>query len=311
MLLYDLCIRSIAGRDQMRRRIVKGCLFSLAIVLALVIAAACLAIYQGHRTPSGKPEYVALGSSYAAGAGLGALQANSPLLCARSVAGYPQRLALRLKLPIVDMTCGGAVTSHLLSGGQFFQGPQIRMVDARTRLVTITAGGNDIGLVGDLSMLAMRNSGGIGGWLASKAWGGPQQTRDFAKLGRELFAVIRTVRARAPNATIVLATYPAILPPEGTCPPLRLSAAEADLMRRVEQALAATTRAAAMRGGAILVDMHALGAAHNACSAQPWTHGWAKLSEAPFHPTEAGAAATAGAIAAALQHSPAGIAAVR
>jgi lysophospholipase L1-like esterase len=56
------------------------------------------------------------------------------------------------------MSCGGAVTRHLLHGGQYFQGPQIRTITRGTRLVTLTIGGNDVGYVADLSMLAARNT---------------------------------------------------------------------------------------------------------------------------------------------------------
>ena len=292
---------------RVRRKIARICLLAGLALLTLALIALAFVVYQGRRTPGNKPEYVALGSSYAAGAGLGPLQADSPLLCARSVAGYPQQLARRLDLSTVDMSCGGAVTANLLSGGQFFQGPQIRTIDGRTRLVTITVGGNDVGLVGDLSMLALRKQGGVAGWLARTSGSGPRLDRErgFGTLRGALLDLIRQVRARAPNATIVVATYPAILPPHGTCPQLQLSSAEVDAMRPVEQALAATTGAAATQGGAVLVDMHALGAAHHACSVAPWTHGWSALRDAPFHPTLAGAEATAAAIADALRRTPA------
>src|SRR5213079_120589 len=96
---------------------------------AFAVFGLALAFVQGRKTPSGRPEYVALGSSFAAGAGLGPLQSGAALLCARSVGGYPNRLANALNLDMVDMTCGGAVTRHVLHGGQYFQGPQIRTID--------------------------------------------------------------------------------------------------------------------------------------------------------------------------------------
>ena len=288
----------------MRRRIVNGCLYPIAFMLFLIAVAIAFVAFQGRRTPGGNPEYVALGSSFAAGAGLGPLQQGSPVLCARSTGGYPQRLARGLDLPIVDMSCGGAVTANVLYGGQFFQGAQIRVIDKATRLATITVGGNDVNFVGDLSMLALRKADGLGGWLARRLWNGPrgEAARGYERLGHELAETIRAIRTRAPKAIIVVATYPAILPPQGTCPQLRLSEEEADLMRPIERRLAAVTRAAALRNGAILVDMNALGAGHNACSAKPWTRGWAPLMQAPFHPTATGAQATADAIAAALAH---------
>lgn len=271
-------------------------------LLALILLALAVLAWQGHRTPKGNPQYVALGSSFAAGAGLGKLEPGSPLLCARSVNGYPQQLARMRGLAIVDMSCGGAVTKHLLTGGQFFQGPQIRVIDARTQLVTITVGGNDIGYIGDLGLLAMRGTHGPLGWMAKTFWKGPKPLaqRDFAGLQAELTATLKAIHARAPKAVVVVAAYPAILPPAGTCPRLGLSAAEANLMRQVGDQLAATTKAAADQGGAVLVDMNALGAGHDACSADPWTRGYVNAGVAPFHPTLAGAKATAAAVSAAL-----------
>jgi len=272
-------------------------------LLALVVLAVAAAVWQGHRTPKGTPEYVALGSSFAAGADLGRLEKGSPLLCARSVNGYPQQLARMRGLAIVDMSCGGAVTKHLLVGGQDFQGPQIRAVDRRTRLVTITVGGNDIGYIGDLSLLAARHAHTPFGWLVRTFWKGPKSAdgRDYAGVETQVLESLYTVHARSPGATVIVATYPAILPPAGTCPTLGLSAAEADLMRQVAARLDAATQAAAKQGDAILVDMNAIGAAHNACSSAPWTRGWTNAGAAPFHPTLAGAKATAEAVSAVLK----------
>jgi lysophospholipase L1-like esterase len=279
----------------------RGCVGVLGLMAALLVAAAVIGFAQARRSHSGEPVYVALGSSYAAGAGLGDLQGGSPWLCARSTGGYPPRLARALEFPLVDMSCGGAVTGHLLRGGQFFQEAQLRTINRRTRLVTITIGGNDIGYVGDLSMLAARRSEGALGWAARQLWSGPAKARNFAMLQIDLSALLQAVRRRAPNARVVVATYPRILPPQGTCGRIRLSAAEAKLMRKVGDGLAAVTRAAARQGGAMLVDMHALGAEHHACSAEPWVNGWTKLMKAPFHPNTAGAQATADAIARALR----------
>jgi lysophospholipase L1-like esterase len=273
------------------------------VVLGLLVTGLMVVLYQARRTPSGPADYVALGSSFAAGPGLGQLQDGSPLLCARTVGSYPQQLARSLELAIVDMSCGGATTNHLLLGGQFFQGPQVRVINRETRLVTITIGGNDIGYVGDLSMLASRNSGSFFGRLAKLLWTGPKQPgeRDYERLHRELSLLLRTIHARAPKAIVVVATYPAIVPQAGTCPRLGLSSAEAKLMREVSHRLAATTRDTAREGNAVLVDMHELGARHHACSSDPWTSGWTNGGIAPFHPTRRGAQATAAAIATSIR----------
>lgn len=296
----------------MRRAIFKGLKWLAAIFAALVVIGILMAFVQGRKTPTGNPQYVALGSSFAAGAGLGPLQKGSPLLCARSVGGYPNLLADTLHLNLVDMACGGAVTRHLLRGGQYFQGPQIRVIDRRTRLVTITVGGNDSLYIADLSQLAARHDSTLWGWLVRHFWSGPRSTqqRAFPQLQQELVATIRATHDRAPQAQVVVATYPTILPLAGTCAALGLNETEANQMREAANKLAASTTAAAAKAGALLVDMHALGAEHNACSKMPWTNGWRNGGIAPFHPTLAGAKATADAIAEALRRSPTGVAAV-
>jgi lysophospholipase L1-like esterase len=286
-------------RDVIRGRKRKVGLWLLAGLIAIIGIGLMIVVAQGWRTPSGRPDYVALGSSFAAGAGLGALDPGSPILCARSVDGYPQQLARLQRVRLVDMSCGGAVTRHLLHGGQYFQGPQVRTITRATRLVTLTIGGNDVGYVADLSMLAARHTNSVFGRLVRWFWNGPRQpaARGYDQLRSDLIATLRTIHAAAPQAIVMIATYPTILPPSGTCPVLGLTAAEAGTMRQVGDTLAAVTRSAAEAGGAILVDMHTLGMTHNACSSEPWVRGWMNGDIAPFHPTRIGAAATAQAIA--------------
>lgn len=300
---------SVAIRLDGMRRSLK--LIGLAL-LAVVAAAALFVISQARRTPTARPEYVALGSSFAAGAGLGRLQDGSPLLCARGVGGYPQQLSRKIQMSTVDMSCGGAFTRHVLRGGQFFQGPQIRVINQETRLITITVGGNDIGYIGDLSMLAARRTETLFGWLVRNLWRGPKTLadRNYPALQGDLILLLAAIHRQAPNATVVLAAYPTILPPKGTCPIIGLNNSEADLMRETANQLASVTRLAAERGGAIFVDMHSLGAGHSACSQAPWTNGWTNGGVAPFHPTSLGARRTAEAILRAINQLPTAVSAV-
>lgn len=287
---------------KMKRQLQIGCAIPALILVTLALAGVATLTCQARRPLATERGMVALGSSFAAGAGLGPLQPDSPLACARGTGGYPQILARILRRPLVDMTCGGAVTDHLLNGGQAFQGPQIRAITPQTRLVTVTVGGNDVGYAGDLSLLAARHTDGLFGRAVRLLWSGPKpaEARDFPGLEQRLVRLLAAIHARAPQARIVVATYPAIVPAHGTCPQIGLTEAEAAEMRAVGDQLAATTRAAAAKGGAVLVDMNALGADHHACAATPWIGGWSNGGIAPFHPTALGAEATARAIASAL-----------
>lgn len=275
----------------------------LLITTAVVIVA--ILYLQGTRKTESNGEYVALGSSFAAGIGLGARAPGSPALCMRSHAGYPVLLAEELGLRLVDMSCSGATSEHVLNGGQFFQGPQLTAVGPDTRLVTVTIGGNDVSYVGDMFLAA-----GAGGPLVSLSGklftSGPEplEKRPFVQVRKNLVAIVGFVRRSAPHAKIVIATYPTILPAQGTCKPLRIDAKQAELSRQVGERLAVVSRKAADESGAIFVDMNEMGREHNACSTMPWVLPATIESGTPFHPSHAGARATSEAIAAALR-SPA------
>lgn len=284
----------------------RGCLSVVGLLMALVMFIIGMLYYQGRRVPEGRAQYVALGSSFAAGFGLGAKDPSSPAICARSVNGYPKQLAHMLGLGIVDVSCSGATTAHVLVGGQMFLPPQIDAVRPETELVTLTIGGNDLHYVGDLLALSARRSGTIyGKWL--RHFGNvpvPPSAADYGKVEKALLQTILIVRHRAPRAKIVLVSYPPLLPREGSCPKLGLIPQEVATMRIVGDRLADLTRSAASIGGAVLVDMQRLGLAHDACASRPWVNGARDVVGAQFHPTIAGSLAVARAVSAALNAAP-------
>jgi lysophospholipase L1-like esterase len=281
------------------KSIAAGCLVVLGMIVVLVVAGFLVVLYQGKQIPTGDPQYVAMGSSFAAGIGLGPRAPDSPIACLRTLNGYPVQLANLLSLPIVDVSCSAATTRHVLQGGQYFQRPQLDALGRDTKLVTITSGGNDIHYVGDLSLIAAGNARSFTGWLVRFFWSGPlrPEQRDYARVRDDLVESVAQARRRSPQARIVLVTYPAILPPSGTCPRLGISAEQANEMRVVGEQLATATRAAADASGALLVDMQRLGVDHHACSEAPWVNGWLDAQEAQFHPTLLGATETAAAVA--------------
>ena len=57
--------------------------------------------------------YVAMGSSFAAGAGIGPIREGTPPRCGRTTNNYPTLLAARLDLALDDQSCGGAKTAHI------------------------------------------------------------------------------------------------------------------------------------------------------------------------------------------------------
>jgi len=273
----------------------RASLFLVLLVAASVLIGVGVLVVQGKQKPDTQARYVALGSSFAAGLGLGERIPGSPLVCQRSANGYPQQLARQMVISLTDMTCSGATITHVLRGGQFFQGPQIDALGPATELVTLTAGGNDINYVGDLVLLSYQQRGGIFGAVLGRFWHGakPAAERQFEQLQSEMVATLGEIAKRAPHAQIVVITYPAILPATGTCAQIGISEIAAARMREVGARLAEVTRAAAQATGTTLIDMTTAGAGHDACSAEPWVNGAKPAHGALFHPTLAGAQAAA------------------
>ena len=85
--------------------------------------------------------YVALGSSIASGFGISVQSTD----CGRSNRNYPNLVAARYRLELIDVTCGAAVIPNVVDTPQGTHPPQITALTPDTKLVTVTVGGNDIG----------------------------------------------------------------------------------------------------------------------------------------------------------------------
>ncbi|NBB50439.1 SGNH/GDSL hydrolase family protein [Rhizobium sp. CRIBSB] len=268
--------------------------------LTAVVGASIFGLFfwQGSRPVDTSGEYVALGSSFAAGIGLGPRAPGSPLQCLRTRGGYPSLVAERTGLRLVDMTCSGSTSSHILDGGQLMLGPQLAAIGPSTRLVTLTTGGNDVGYVGDL----VAASGAMGG-LVSVLHGRirPPADRPYDDVSGSISRIVARIHEKAPAARIVVVNYPAILPPQGECPALGIDAAQAAVSREVARRLARATEQAARRSDVLYLDMARESVGHDACSAEPWVNGAGSGGGAAFHPNAVGTRATADRILAALK----------
>jgi lysophospholipase L1-like esterase len=104
--------------------------------------------------PAGS-RYVAMGSSFAAGPGLPSRVPGSPRRAGRSTGNYAHLVARELGLDLHDVTFSGATTSDLLGPSAAGQAAQLDAVTPETSLVTITAGGNDVGFVPRLTLASL------------------------------------------------------------------------------------------------------------------------------------------------------------
>jgi lysophospholipase L1-like esterase len=232
------------------------------------------------------PQYVALGSSYAAGPGITPAVPGSPPPCARSAENYAHVVARERSLSLVDVTCSGATTVDVLHAGQFGLPAQLAAVTAETQLVTVTIGGNDVFFMTNLFAMSCDHESALPVACATRP--DALVNARFAGLPDSLRQVVAEARRRSPKVRIVFVNYFTVLPEQGTCARIGLTAAQADEMRAVAAHLADITRKAAAETGAGLLDVASLSRAHNACSSNPWVLG-ARREEGtaipPFHPT--------------------------
>jgi lysophospholipase L1-like esterase len=228
------------------------------------------------------PKYVALGSSYAAGYRLEPQVAASGA-CGRSTVSYPYLVAKKLHLELTDVSCAGAVTANALNTDQGTLPPQINAVTARTKLVAMTIGGNDV------------NYAATAGECGTHPTCGTAAERntikaDFKVVPHSLTKLIRAIRATAaPKVTIVLVAYPRLVPKQ-SCAALHYTAAEAAFVGSIGSRLEAVFRSVAKNTHILIADPYRLGAGHGPCApgTAAWVAGLAPATGAAYHPTAAG-----------------------
>ena len=248
-------------------------------------------------------EYVALGSSFAAGPGLSPRTAGAPRASGRSDSNYAHIAAGRLGLTLKDVTYSGATIEDVL-GGTAGRPPQIDALGPATRLVTVTAGGNDIGYLPALTLASFPRPLRSIPTLRRRVtdFTDPASTDErFRVLESSLTALIRAVQDRAPDAQVVLVDYLTILPPntpdDRGLDVLR-SHPGGDLVtwgKGVASRLSATFASVTSTHGGTFLEAGARSREHHAWSPTPWTRQFhlSLRGGAPFHPNAAGMAAVA------------------
>lgn len=250
--------------------------------------------------------YVALGSSYAAGPGVGQQATDSPGRCGQSAENYARQVAGALKLKLVDRSCGGATTADILGGGPLGLPAQIEGVAADARLVSVTIGGNDVRYMADLSVGVCHKSPELFPEPARARACAPPAGFDLEKAFATVEANLRTIATethrRAPQARLVFVDYVTVLPAGAPCPGVNLTQADMDELRTRAERLEHITAKVAKDAHADLVMASTLSRGHDACAADPWVWGYVARREAggwgpvSFHPRPPAMTAIAGAL---------------
>lgn len=245
--------------------------------------------------------YVAMGSSFAAGPGLRPRARNSPRASGRSEVDYAHRLADRIRLDLVDVTYSGATVRGMLGTTGMRGHEQLSAVTPDTSLVTVTAGGNDVGYLPGLTLSSLPAPLRALPRIRERTTAALDLTTlesRFVALEADMTSLVQQLRRRAPHARIVLVDYLTVLPSAGEVSDremLPLPPAVASWGRAVAERLTATTRAVSLTSGATFVAASDRSRSHHAWSDEPWTRRFhlGLRGGAPYHPTLAGMQAVA------------------
>jgi lysophospholipase L1-like esterase len=248
--------------------------------------------------------YVALGDSYTA-APLLTGQGSSPAGCLRSAQDYPALVARTLHpRSFANVSCYGASTydmTHPQKSLDQVNPPQLSAVSAADSLVTVQAGGDDIGFTRILTTCGELSLTGPSGSPCQDHYtddGTDQPAQAIARTAPKITALLDSIRHRAPHARVLLIGYPDILPASGNgCWPwVPIARGDVPYLRDTETRLNAMLATAAARAGASYVDTYNGTIGHDACqpSGVKWVEGLIPTSLAvPMHPNAAGEQAIA------------------
>jgi lysophospholipase L1-like esterase len=239
--------------------------------------------------------YVAMGDSFTAGPGLADLREGAAF-CLRSDRNWPSLLARRLDpRSFADVSCAGATTHDVLHTGNGLGAelPQIDAVKPDTDLVTVGIGGNDGNLFASLISACTGGRGACGPFSRDMTPTILDQTVP------DVVDVLQDVRAKTPNATVLLVGYLRIMPDTGSCPTIGIPADDAAAVAAVEEALDQALAVAARQVDVRYVSMRKASRGHDACAgARAWTNGGEVTDDdgIAFHPRLVGMRAVARAV---------------
>ncbi|MHA6799884.1 SGNH/GDSL hydrolase family protein [Bounagaea algeriensis] len=218
--------------------------------------------------------YAALGDSYASGVGTGEYDPGSGD-CKRGPLAYPALWAQQHDPAEFDfVACGGATTEDVT-------GAQLSALDAATDLVTVSAGGNDIGFAGTVTACLL----GTEEICDERVAEGEQRAR--GELPAALDETYRAIAEAAPNAQVLVLGYPRLTEP-GACPVPGFTEHKRERLNAGADVLSDVIEQAAQRAGFDYLDVRSAFDGHGVCGEQEWINGPDVVVSESFHPNSTG-----------------------
>ncbi|MEU6949656.1 SGNH/GDSL hydrolase family protein [Streptomyces sp. NPDC046316] len=247
--------------------------FSSSLLLGAVLALTGAGTAQAAEAAA--LDYVALGDSYSSGVGAGSYDSVSGD-CKRSTKAFPV-LWKNANSPssFAFTACSGARTGDVTSG-------QLGPLSTATDLVSLTIGGNDAGFADVMTTCVLQSEAScINRVNQAKAY-------VDGTLPGKLDSVYAAIRAKAPNARVVVLGYPRFYKIGGSCV-AGLSENERRAINEGSDILNAAIAKRAADHGYTFASVVPAFTGHEICSGSAWLHSvnWLNIGES-YHPTASG-----------------------
>lgn len=245
-------------------------------IIARITTGAALALVLIAGSPPAQTadiDYVALGDSYSSGTGArDYYDAN----CQRSQYGYPELTAQRIGASLDLQACGGATVASVRAN-------QLGTLDENTDVVTMTVGGNDAGFSDVLLECAKP------GWM-SDCGGAIDQAQAYIRdvLPGSLDALYDQIASSAPNATVVIGSYPRLFMGEDCNAGTWFSPQEQERLNATADQLADVIDERAAAHGFGFADVRTAFVGHAVCDDPAWINGLSNPVSESYHPNRAG-----------------------
>ncbi|MBV1850668.1 SGNH/GDSL hydrolase family protein [Catellatospora tritici] len=252
---------------------------------AVPLLAALSFVLLGAPAHAAAPTYTALGDSYASGTGT---REYFDTTCQRSSYAYPVLDAARLGATLTFAACAGAKIPDVLN-------KQLGSLNAGTRYVTVSAGGNDIGWSSVIVQCAKP-------WPYT-CWGQIDTAENYIRntLPGQLDGLYDRIRSLAPNATVAVVGYPRLFNGEECNVIARISPGEQTELNAAADLLATTIKARATAHGFVFVDARGPFTGHAVCDDVEWLNGTSLPTGESYHPNRSGHVGYAGIVETALR----------
>lgn len=251
----------------MRRLLAATASAALAATLSTTLGATAADARVADSWVTGR-QYVAMGDSYSAASGVLPLAPTAPPQCLQSTRNYPHVIAARTGANLTDVTCGAADTNDFYSAQYPGMAPQVAALGTRTKLVTMTIGGNNHSVFSNV----IKDCGTEG--VLALGQGNPCQrkhgtsyvTTIRTKTHPAIVKALRAVKRRAPHARVAIIGYPWIVPQRVGCfDKLPIARGDVPYLRTIQAELNDAVRRAAAKTGVRYVDMAKVSDGHDAC----------------------------------------------